>query len=531
MITQKLQDPDGVVDAKTLAELNAKISACLTGMYRKPNAGGNPFLYALSVSKPHFLAADAKLSMVLKKDGKNVPAFLMCPTAATDGKSYFWHPDFLTKLTTDEIPTVMEHEALHVAFDHPGRMRNASYTARAYAVDYVVNSCIEKNHKMTQRKGQLWGGNLGVPVLLQVLLDHIDGKIDAFPEKTRVIQVMPSGSTPSTPASKGISVEEPEPRIFADIACYGRSPESIYDEIMEHWDKSPRKCSACGSLNMDPVTRKPKKPPCSNHPACKHNGMCCPKCGAVFEIGPGGDGIPFPVSGMPSPMDSHIDAKISRQEAQREIMEACASTKSMRGNVPSEIEDMLGQLMEPVIEWTDIVFSDCLRRAQDSGLRNDWMRPRKRWMAATPSMYLPSRFSHTKKWLALLDTSGSMSAKDMAFVTSQLKVLCAKGCDGLIVPCDAIPHWGAATSVSSVEDLRRTRVAGRGGTVFEDFFRDYRKMVGEDYDAIIILTDGDCGTIPTELRPRVPVTWVLTKTISGWAPTFGRTAPLRHERI
>jgi len=506
MLSQKLQDPHGLVSPKKLSELNEKLSACLTGMYRKPSSGGNPFLYALSVSKKHFLAADQEITAVMKKDGKDVPAFLSCPTAATDGKQYYWHPDFLSKLATEELCVVMEHESLHVVFDHPGRMKHAMYIARAYAIDYVVNSCIEKNHKMTQRRGQLWGGNLGTPVLLRVLLDHIDGRIDAF-EKDK----------------------DGESRIFADEACYGRSPESIYDEIMDHWEKSPRKCMACGSLNMDPKTRKPKKPPCSGHPNCVHGGMCCPKCGAVFASGPGGDGIP--VSGMPMPMDNHIDAKISKQEAQRELMNACNATKAMRGTVPSEIEALLGELMEPVIAWTDIIFSDCLRRSRDAGLRNDWARPRKRWLAASPSIYLPNRFSHKKKWLGLLDTSGSMSDKDMAFVVSQVKVLCAKGCEGVIVPCDARPHWKQATKVSSIEELKRTKVAGRGGTVFDEFFRDYRKEVGDDFDAIVILTDGDCGHIPQNLRPHVPVTWVLTHDKTGWEPSFGRTAPLRHERM
>ncbi len=506
MIVQKLRDPDGTTDLKTLQELNAKLSSCLTGMYRKPSGGGNPFLYALSVSKPHFLAADDQLSEVLKKAGKDVPAFLRHPTAATDGRSFYWHPDFLKKLTVDEVSVVMEHESLHVAFDHPNRMRHASYVGRAYAVDYVVNSCIEQNHKLTQRKGQLWGGNLGVPVLLQVLLDHIDGTIDAF-----------ACDAPDTS------------RIFADIACYGRSPESIYDEIMDHWEKSPRKCGACGSLNMDPKTRKPKRPPCSDRPNCEHQGMCCPKCGSPFILGAGGDGIP--IGGMPMPMDNHIDAKISRQEAQREIMEACSATKSMRGLVPAEIEAMLGRLLDPVIHWTDILFSDCLRRARDAGLRNDWSRPRKRWMAASPSMYLPTRFSHVKRWLALLDTSGSMSDKDMAFVVSQLKVVCSKGCQGTIVPCDAVPHWAQATDVRSLDDLKRTKVIGRCGTVFDEFFRDYRKYVGGDFDAIVILTDGDCGHIPEKLRPGIPVTWVLTTNKAGWKPSFGRTAPLRSESI
>ncbi len=501
---QKLRDPHGLVDGKTLAELEKKISACLTGMFRQPQSGGNPFLFALTIAKPHYLMPDAELSALAKAEGRDVPAFLRCPTAATDGKAFYWHPDFLAKLTSNELPTMMEHEGLHVIFDHCRRMPNASYIAKAYAIDYVVNSCIENNHKVLNRKGQLWGGNLGQPVPLKTLLDHIDGLIDAFPD-------------------------DKQSRIFADIACFGRSPESIYDDIMEHWDKSPRKCKTCGSLNVDPKTGKPKKPPCQNRPSCKHGGMCCPTCGSELQASPDGDGIP--VDGMPSPLDSHINSKVTRQEVQNEVMRAAEQTASMRGTVPAEIVAMLGHLMAPVISWTDIIFSDCLRAMAEAGMRNDWSRPRKRWLAADPSQYLPKRYGHQKKWLALLDTSGSMSDKDMAFVTSQLQVLTAKGTEGVIVPVDAVPHWEAATKVKNLENLKKTKVAGRGGTVFEDFFRDFRKKVGDDFDAIIILTDGDCGTIPKGLRPKIPVTWVLTHEKAGWAPTFGRTAPLRTERM
>ncbi len=502
MLAQKLQDPDGLVEPAKLRELEKKISACVTGLYRKPVNGGNPFLYALTVAKPHFLVADKDMAEEMAAKGKKVNNVIPCATAATDGQCFMWHPDFLEKLTVEEVPTVMEHEGLHVIFDHPNRMKNAHRDCRAYAIDYVVNSCIEHNHQALSRKGQLWGGNLGTPVPLKQLLDHIDGLIEAFPDDGKA-------------------------RIFADPACYGRSPESIYDEIMDHWDKSPRKCKKCGSLRMDPKTKKPKKAPCSNRPNCKHKGSCCPECGAEIRSGEGdGDGIPM--SGMPSALDGHVKQKVSRQQVQNEVMRAAEHTKSMRGTVPSQIHDMLSELMEPVISWTDIVFSDCMRRAMEAGLLNDWSRPRKRWI---DEAHLPSRYDHNQRWLAMLDTSGSMSKRDMAFVTSQLKVLVAKGTEGVIVPCDGSPHWEAATQVKNLGDLQTTKVVGRGGTVFEDFFRDYRKKVGEDFDAIIILTDGDCGTIPMGLRPPIPVTWVLTKSISGWNPTFGRTAPLRNERM
>lgn len=503
-LMQKLRDPQGLVDAKKLTELDKKISACLTGMFRQPSQGGNPFLFALTIAKPHYLAADEAMAKISGYDGAGQTPILRCPTAATDGKAFYWHPDFLSKLSVSELPTVMEHEGLHVIFDHCHRMQHAMYTAKAYAIDYVVNSCIENNHKTLQRKGQLWGGNLGQPVALKTLLDHIDGLTDAFPE-------------------------DKQARIFADIACFGRSPESIYDEIMEHWDKSPRKCKTCGGLTMDPKTKKPKKNPCSNRPGCKHGGMCCPTCGTELQAGPNGEGMP--ISGLPNPLDNHINTKVTRQEVRNEVMKAAEHTRSMRGVVPSEVSDMLGELMAPVISWTDIVFSDCLRAMADAGLRNDWSRPRKRWLATDPSQYLPKRYGHKKKWLALLDTSGSMSDKDMAFVTSQLQVLTARGSEGTIVPVDAVPHWGAATKVKDLASLKKTKVKGRGGTVFEEFFRDYRKKIGADFDAILILTDGDCGTIPKNLRPRIPVTWVLTHPKPGWAPTFGRTAPLRNERM
>ena len=87
-LMQKLRDPHGLVEPKKLAELEKKISACLTGMFRQPNQGGNPFLFALTIAKPHILAADADLARACSdKSGKAVPGFLKHATAATDGRT------------------------------------------------------------------------------------------------------------------------------------------------------------------------------------------------------------------------------------------------------------------------------------------------------------------------------------------------------------------------------------------------------------------------------------------------------------
>lgn len=512
-IGARLTDPHRLVSPDELAELDRKVSDCMTRMYKLPKNGGNPFLFSLSAPKPHELAADGELALeIFAKEGRQVPAFMPVPTAATDGRQYYWHPKFLRELDLDEVPVVMQHESWHVILFHPERMRSAEPRVRNWAQDYVVNSCIEHDYEATARKGKLWGGNLGKPVPLHELLDHIDGKIDAFP--------------PPKQRADG-TLEESEPRIFADKTLYGRSPESIYDEIMKHWEKSPRKCGRCGALSMDPKTRKPRPPgPCKDRPSCRHEGMCCPECGTRIDPKTGagyGDGMPFP-------MDGHIDAKVNKQEVQSDVMRAAQMTQTMRGTVPSEIEDYLGELMKPTLRFTDIVRSACMKKVQDAGLKNDWKRFRRRWIAANPRQYLPKRHTHRPRWLAMLDTSGSMSDEDLRYGISQLQVL-GNGTDGFVVPVDAAPHWNAVTPIKDMGDLKRTKVVGRGGTVFDEFFEHFPEQLGTDFDCLIVITDGDCGTIPLKLRPPVDCVWVLTRHKTGWKPSFGRVAPLRSERI
>jgi predicted metal-dependent peptidase len=488
-IGARLTDPHGVLDKnpQQLVKLQDKVSNMMTRLFQQPDRGGNPFLFALTVPRPH--------ELLVEIPGLGFPF----ETAATDGQKYYWHPDFLEKLSADELPTVMQHEGYHTTFFHPMRMKAAHPRYRNWAMDYVVNACIEVDHETTKRKGQLWGGNLGEPIPLKELCDHIDGKIDADFE---------------------------EPRIFADKSLHGRSPESIYDEIMKHVENSPRKCKTCGALSLDPKTGKPKgKGPCKNRPKCPHEGLCCPDCGV--EISPmTGEGYG---DGMPFPMDAHIDGKLSKQEIQSDVMRAAQQATHMRGTVPSDIEDYLGELMKPTLKFTDIVRSACLKKCQDAGLKNDWKRFRRRYLPY--KMYLPKRHTHKPRWLAMIDTSGSMSQDDLTYGISQLKVL-GNHTEGFIVPCDANVDWGSVTSVKNLDDLKRTKIVGRGGTVFDDFFREFPEHLGLEFDCVVIITDGDCGDVPVKLRPPLDVVWVITrKDRAEFKPTFGRVAPLRNASL
>lgn len=548
MIGSRLSDPRKCSGGSALSKLQDKISATMTRMFRKPVNGGNPFLFALTAPKPHELA--------VKLGSQNID------TAATDGRRFYWNPDFLGQLDHDQTTLVMEHEGYHVAFFHTKRGRGKEPQVWNWAVDYVVNACIYDDYAKTDRRtasgksGPPFGGVLGEPLLLKDLLEWIDGG--------------------------GKKISEDDKVCFADASLFGRSPESIYDEIIDHWNKSPRKCPKCGALSLDPKTGQPQKgkgqkdeqgddgdgdgdgqgqdaqgagaggsdgqgggdgtqPGCG----CGDGDEDGQSCGAGQQPGSqpgqggqGGGGQPTqgcgkcptcgsnmnPLGGM----DSHIECEMTEQEVQADLMRAVDQASQMRGSVPAGIAGVLGELRKPTLKFTDIVRSALLRKILDTGKNNDWKRMRRRYLATNPRQFLPRRHMHAPKWVAAIDTSGSMSDDMLVYAVSQLQVL-GNNTEGLVVPWDSQVYWDQATRVEKADDLKVTKIVGRGGTTASEFLRDFPKKIGMDFDVVIIMTDGYIESVDPKLRPPCDVVWVLTAPNEGFKPPFGRVCPLKHE--
>ncbi len=82
------------------------------------------------------------------------------PTGATDGKNYYYNPDFVDKLTDEEVNFLTAHETLHPALGHIWRGQGKDRLIFNHATDYVINGMIrecdphEKTFKMI--KGGLY---------------------------------------------------------------------------------------------------------------------------------------------------------------------------------------------------------------------------------------------------------------------------------------------------------------------------------------------------------------------------------------
>lgn len=71
-----------------------------------------------------------------------VDASEWCPTAATDGRCFYYNQDFIKKLSIKKLEFLLGHEILHCVFDHFGRVGSRDRMLSNIAQDYAVNQIL-----------------------------------------------------------------------------------------------------------------------------------------------------------------------------------------------------------------------------------------------------------------------------------------------------------------------------------------------------------------------------------------------------
>src|SRR6266404_9337677 len=95
-----LNDPKNLAPKK-LDALNQKITAAKTRLAcsaSNTKTPGMPFVYSFVATKKHYLSNSVFPEYIDKNGEKKISG-----TAATDGRKYFWDPDFLEELSLEEL--------------------------------------------------------------------------------------------------------------------------------------------------------------------------------------------------------------------------------------------------------------------------------------------------------------------------------------------------------------------------------------------------------------------------------------------
>lgn len=523
--------------------------------YLTSGIGGDPFVFSLLQPIEHVATANI-------------------PTAATDGRRYYWNPSFIISLFKKETNTnskdnrvgvrfVATHEAFHTSFDHVDRRGSRNPKLWNICVDYIVHHFImddlrHRNEDPVLRFTNHLGKFITVDQYVSLLKDPFNppaGLEDMKPQakkkssKKEVVLPAPDEERDLTEEEKA----EIEKRMWDEFRFYAdpnipedlRTPEALYDLFYQ----SLPKCPACGKVGIYKNPNKDKSKGKSDKkgedqnqspnkdkldPSNQQQNSCCGEdhdhsegCGknpGNGECSECGDGID--VFDLGKTLDEHIDVTEDADKIAKRLYDAMESAKRMAGYVPAAVEEELGELMKPKITWKNSIRSRIVR-ARQGNTRNDWTKFKTRPMFA--GIMTPKRKGNVCSFGCLLDTSGSMSKEDdIVFGISQLASLDERS-EGTIVPADAQVYWDKATKLKSVrpDDLKKIKIVGRGGTVWGSFFKEYEKNIGK-CDFLVVITDGYLSDVDIAdmQNPGIDVYWLITST-SGFKPPFGKAYYLR----
>lgn len=556
----------GKIDQKLVDQAAEKLSGVFLELGTRYNnehigtgMGGDPLIFGLMYPVEHICTMNI-------------------PTAATDGKRYYWNPKFILKQSKIGLRIVCGHEAWHAIYMHPQRRGSRLPKLWNIAVDYIVNGTVMDDFKARKMNAaEMFTKHLGKYMTLSQYADFLK---NPFQTVKGFEDINPHPEDPNAPAielpaadedreltaeeQKELESREKKVKFYyadPDLADEMKRPEAIYDYLYSLLPKCPK----CGSVGMykKPNSKKGKgkdkskdqkdqkekqeskdqqdssgqcqdpnhdhggdqscdcpghdqgdQPGQGNQPGQGQGQGCCDECG---------DGVD--VFGLGGTVDDHMDTSESEEKLAKRISDAMEAAKKMAGHIPAALEDELGKLTAPKVTWQDIIRCRLLKARSGNG-RNDWTRFRSRPMFT--GLLVPKRKNYFAHFGCLLDTSGSMSKDDMAFGLSQLCSLDERS-EGTIVPADAEIYWDKATRIKKAvpEEISKTKIVGRGGTKYAEFFSDYEEKIGK-CDFLIIITDGFLiDTDVAEMKhPGVDVIWLITSG-SVFNPPFGRAFDLR----
>jgi len=356
-----------------------------------------------------------------------------CPTAATDGRRFYYNSEFVNSLPLKQLEFLVGHEVLHAVYDHMGRRGNRDPKLWNIADDYCVNWDL-----VEQRVGDK------IPVALY------DSKY------------------------KGMCAEE------------------VYDDLYANADK----------INVDQLLKQ----------------LLDEHLDGTGEEDGEGDGTESDKSGQGNGRPKLTEAE--KKEIRDEIKEAvlAAATSVGAGNVPGGVKRMIKDLIEPVMDWREL-----LQQQIESTVKSDftWARPSRRsWHmdAVMPGMKPGEQIDV----VIGIDTSGSITDQDLKIFLSEIK--------GIMEAYDEykITVMGWDTEVGNVatftsdnlEDISSFEPGGGGGTDPHCVWNYLRENDIEPKKLIMFTDFCFYGWSPAEVELYCDTVWIIKGNKSA-EPEFG----------
>lgn len=376
-----------------------------------------------------------------------------CPTACTDAERIYFGTHFCDDLDCDEMTLVLLHEMMHIVLGHCFRGVDKNPHLYNIAADIVINSTLA--HTM--------GLDLSVKgeTLMHIAPNGAEGYLYTAEEVYEML--LDKYPPPSEKNPQGGEGEGDGDGGSADGT--DRTDESA-DDRGEDDDFWAQIAEVCGGIQIDDHSRWGS---CSEAVEAEWQGRIADACKTAIDTG------------------------------------------RAAGRDAAMVDRFYKQLTQPTIDWR-LLLQNFI---QTDVVDYSFMPPDRRYDTVfLPDFSLPED-KVCNLWL-VMDTSGSVSDKDMARAFSEIKGGIEQF-DGALEGKLSFFDCAITEPVpfSTVEDLALIRPKGGGGTSFHVVFDYFRKHLyeKEEITGIIIFTDGYAVFPPQSMALDTPVFWLINNAL------------------
>lgn len=431
----------------------------------------------------------------------------MAETLYTDGERIAFCPDFVDRLSGEELKFVLMHEVLHAALDHCGRtLREYEFDSFNTACDIVVNSNIM--HSFGDDEGRISLSEFGGPAM-HVAPDGKEGYEYTVEEVYKLVlaavQQKTSGGGGDDEDENDDSTGDPE----ADED--GKDGENTDDSSGDSEEEDGKDGGGEGAGK-------------GTGPGGRSDGGFDDHTFWNGSEEDGKDGDSYGCSMKDIWLERMVEATDVVQTMENTIS-ISHSSKSF-GGLPVMAQRLLKKLLEPQTDWrtvldnfvqeeiTDYSFNPPDRRFQDSPF-------------LLPD-YNEKEESVSHIWF-LIDTSGSISDKAVEAAYSEI-ISAIEQFDG------HLDGWLSFTEsyvtdpipISEVRDVLAIKPVGRGGNDFLAIFSYLKeKMMDDPPKCIVIITDGYDSFPDEDDAMGIPVLWLINN--EDVTPPWGKVARITVE--
>lgn len=376
-----------------------------------------------------------------------------CPTTGTDARKFYYNPEYVQELRTDEAQFVLAHEALHCALSHFARRQHRVKHRWDLACDYAIN-----------------------PILLEDGLKPPPGMIMM---KEYV----------------GMSAEEIYP-LLDDNDMTETMDQHLYDK-----EDNPSEGSSDKSENPldnrdkqeEPPPPQDSEPDSSNSPQQGEESKGSGQQQEFDEAAAGGEPPPPPLS------QQEAD-DLSVQWQQR--LAGAAQQAQQAGKLSGVLKRLVEELLQPRLPWRTL-----LAHYMTAVARDDYSYTRPSSRRGDPAIF-PTLKSHQINAVVALDVSGSVTDKELLDCLSEINAIKGQVRAAVtLLACDSEVVEGFPRRFEPWEEATLPQdMPGGGSTDFRPVF-EWTQRQDQQPDILVYFTDAQ-GFFPKQ-QPNFPVIWLV----------------------